>query len=204
MEARSGTNRVITLPSGRKVSVSVPAGVQDGQTITLEGGGELSREGSLAGTLILTISVKHTEEYRTAFPASDERTVLTEGETVITNGKTVISAGATPIPGPNSKSPLQGDASVPTPPNTAPAPTSHSRRAIPGEPFPERRASRGVGRAILLALFVLVLIAGSLGTYYLIAGTPLPFGINVNATASAQALGTVQARNQATASTLAT
>ena len=201
MEARSGTNRVITLPSGRKVSVSVPAGVQDGQTITLEGGGELSREGSLAGTLILTISVKHTEEYRTAFPSSDERTVLTEGETV-------IPAGSTPIPGPNSltvnQSPLQGDASVPTPPNTAPAPTSHSRRAIPGEPFPERRASRGIGRAILLALLVLVLIAGSLGTYYLIVGTPLPFGINVNATASAQAQGTAQARNQATASTLAT
>jgi serine/threonine protein kinase len=61
-EAQTGTSRTLTLPGGRKVRVSVPAGTQDGQTIHLEGQGELSSSGGPAGTLVLTIAVKQPEE----------------------------------------------------------------------------------------------------------------------------------------------
>ncbi len=61
-EAQTGTSRALTLPGGRKVRVSVPAGTQDGQVIHLEGQGELSSSGGPAGTLVLTIAVKQPEE----------------------------------------------------------------------------------------------------------------------------------------------
>ena len=38
-EAESGTTRSLTLPGGRQVSVTVPAGVGDGTTLRLEGQG---------------------------------------------------------------------------------------------------------------------------------------------------------------------
>jgi len=61
-EAQTGTSRTLTLPGGRKVSVFVPAGTQDGQVIHLEGQGEPSSSGGPAGTLVLTIAVKQPEE----------------------------------------------------------------------------------------------------------------------------------------------
>jgi hypothetical protein len=61
-EAQTGTSRTLTLPGGRKVRVSVPAGTQDGQVIHLEGQGEPSSSGGPAGTLVLTIAVKRPEE----------------------------------------------------------------------------------------------------------------------------------------------
>jgi len=61
-EAQTGTSRTLTLPGGRKVRVSVPAGTQDGQVIHQEGQGEPSSSGGPAGTLVLTIAVKQPEE----------------------------------------------------------------------------------------------------------------------------------------------
>ena len=56
-EAESGTRRTLTLPGGRQVSVTVPAGIGDGTTIRLEGQGMLYYEGGPAGPLLLTIAI---------------------------------------------------------------------------------------------------------------------------------------------------
>jgi serine/threonine protein kinase len=61
-EAKTGISRKITLPGGRQVIVTVPAGAQDGQVIRLEGLIELSTAGGPAGTLIITLSVKQAEQ----------------------------------------------------------------------------------------------------------------------------------------------
>ncbi len=60
-EAQTGTTRRLTLPGGRQVSVSVPAGVGDGTTLRLEGQGMPYYEGGPAGPLLLTISIPAAE-----------------------------------------------------------------------------------------------------------------------------------------------
>ncbi len=57
VEAESGTTRTLTLPGGRQVSVTVPAGVGDGTTLRLEGQGMPYYEGGPAGPLVLTIFI---------------------------------------------------------------------------------------------------------------------------------------------------
>jgi serine/threonine protein kinase len=79
-EAMSGTSRMLTLPNGRRVLVTVPARASDGQVIRLEGFGEPSRTGGPAGSLVLTLLVKAAEEAPPLAPASAtgaEETVLT-------------------------------------------------------------------------------------------------------------------------------
>ncbi len=60
-EAETGTTRSLTLPGGRKVSVTVPAGVGDGTTLRLEGQGMPYYAGGPAGPLVLTISTRAAE-----------------------------------------------------------------------------------------------------------------------------------------------
>ncbi len=56
-EAESGTTRSLTVPGGRKVSVTVPVGVSDGSILRLEGQGMPYYEGGPAGPLVLTIAI---------------------------------------------------------------------------------------------------------------------------------------------------
>jgi serine/threonine protein kinase len=56
-EAESGTKRSLTLPGGRQVSVTVPAGVSDGSTLRLEGQGMPYYEGGPSGSLVLMIAI---------------------------------------------------------------------------------------------------------------------------------------------------
>lgn len=60
-EALMGTLRTITLPQGRRISIAIPKGAQDGQTIRLDGLGEPSSTGGLPGAVLLTIAVNATE-----------------------------------------------------------------------------------------------------------------------------------------------
>jgi serine/threonine protein kinase len=73
-EARSGTSRMITLPGGHKVKVSVPAGAYDGQVIRLRNPDESSNP---VGDLILTIAVTFSEvAQQPSNRISAEQTVL--------------------------------------------------------------------------------------------------------------------------------
>ncbi|MDQ6662066.1 MAG: protein kinase, partial [Chloroflexota bacterium] len=57
-EALAGTTRIVTLPGGRQVRVTVPAKTHNGQEIRLEEQGEATSDGSSKGALILAIEVK--------------------------------------------------------------------------------------------------------------------------------------------------
>ena len=56
-EAQTGTRRDLTLPGGRRVSVTVPAGVREGSVLRLEGQGLPSVEGGPTGALVLTMHI---------------------------------------------------------------------------------------------------------------------------------------------------
>ena len=57
LEARDGTSRSIRLPGGRQTRVVVPAGVYEGQVLSLEELGEPAFPGGPRGTLTLTITI---------------------------------------------------------------------------------------------------------------------------------------------------
>ena len=74
-EARAGINRSITLPSGQRVTVAVPAGASDGQVIRLQ---EADTSSSLKQTVILTVAIKDAEaNHPSAKDISSEKTVYT-------------------------------------------------------------------------------------------------------------------------------
>src|SRR5215469_10308097 len=76
-EARTGTNRILTLLGGRQVPVSVPAGIQDGQMIRLEGQVEPASDSYGKGALILTITIAPHEEQAVLTNANSDETVIT-------------------------------------------------------------------------------------------------------------------------------
>jgi serine/threonine protein kinase len=62
LEARTGTNRIVTLPTGRQVTVNIPAGAYEGQIIRLEGHGRPATYDGQIGAFIVTIAVARIEE----------------------------------------------------------------------------------------------------------------------------------------------
>jgi len=180
-EAQSSTNRILTLPGGRQVSVFVPAGASDGQVLRLPGMGEPLYDGGPAGTLILTLSIQETAELASpaqgnnlnrAVPASD----------LHTSDKTVLSPGRSnepPVSPPSSSAPNVAEAQHPQP-------------AV-------RRQGISTGTAVLLVGLALLIIVGGLGFFYLDNINRAPSNAtNSAATSTAQAnnaIATTQANN---------
>jgi DnaJ C terminal domain len=56
-EAQTGSSRTLNLPGGRRITVSIPPGVYNGQELRVAGQGEPTWQGGPASDLILTISI---------------------------------------------------------------------------------------------------------------------------------------------------
>jgi serine/threonine protein kinase len=61
-EARGGTDRMVNLPGGRQLKVTVPANARHGQVLDFPGLGEPSPSGGPGGNLILTLSIEQQEQ----------------------------------------------------------------------------------------------------------------------------------------------
>lgn len=61
-EAQRGTDRMVNLPGGRQVTVTVPANANNGQVLDFPGLGEPSPSGGPAGNLILTLSFEQEKQ----------------------------------------------------------------------------------------------------------------------------------------------
>src|SRR6266496_1698230 len=61
-EAQRGTDRMVNLPGGRQVTVTVPANANDGQVLDFPGLGEPSSSEGPAGNLTLTLSIEQQEQ----------------------------------------------------------------------------------------------------------------------------------------------
>ncbi len=92
-EALTGTKRILTLPGGRQVSVTVPAGTQDGQVIRLEGQVEPASDRDSLGALILTITIASLEEQAHLTNADGDATVISSGSVPDSKG----AAGLAPL-----------------------------------------------------------------------------------------------------------
>jgi hypothetical protein len=93
-EALNGTSRRLTLPGGRRVTVSVPGGSRDEQVVRLEGQGEASPDGGEAGALVLTILVVAVQDAPPFTPVNApeaEETLLTADPKVPATSAPIIS-----------------------------------------------------------------------------------------------------------------
>src|SRR5437588_10387034 len=61
-DAQNGTSRTITLPSGRRVEITVPAGAYDGQIIRLEGESDPDNSQGTSGEILITLVIKQVED----------------------------------------------------------------------------------------------------------------------------------------------
>src|SRR5260221_2857201 len=147
-EALSGTYRILTLLGGRQVPISVPAGIQDGQIIRLEGQVEPASDRDVKGALILTITIAP-PEVQTFLPNASSDT------TVINSGSVTGSTGAAELA---SQGLLQGQTRVSDPvtdPKGVAELAPPSRATVSTETMNRRR----VLTAVLLAGIAL-LVAG--------------------------------------------
>src|SRR5260370_5277794 len=74
-EVRSGTNRILTLPGGRRVRVRIPAGIRDGQIMSIKDQSEVTTGGSSTSRGHFTLSIMHT---------APNPSLSSDGEKVIT------------------------------------------------------------------------------------------------------------------------
>ena len=180
-EAQQGTIRTLTLPGGRKVSVTIPKGAQDGQVLYLNGQ-DGSPNPSLQGeALILTLAVPQAEESLQP-PANSESDAQT-----VRASNTPASGFAPVVNTPNSSS-HQNEGSVNATTSNAnsnePVPSevtsgaSDAAKTVPTSPFnvaeqdaykTELEVKKGptgshskIWRAMLLGALAVLVIGGSI------------------------------------------
>src|SRR6266700_1787615 len=137
-EALNGASYTLTLPGGRRVNVSIPAGAYDGQVIHLEG---RNNSGKPADALILTLAVAHSEG-NPAIESSLENPAL-EGLPIAGIEKTVQS-----------------------PPVSSPDRTIESPSTAGPQGFINRLQRLPKGIAILLVGLLLLVIGEGVGLFY--------------------------------------
>ena len=93
-EAANGTNRSLTLPSGQRITVSVPPGVQNGQVLRIgEQDGTLI-DGNLADPLLLTIAIAPGYNHGAAVVSRDDRTIISPDPALVANADQPTVQGA--------------------------------------------------------------------------------------------------------------
>jgi hypothetical protein len=192
-EAGNGTTRALTLPGGRRVRVSVPAGIQDGQIIRLEGQGEQAEPGGPMSALMLIITVKQTTDevvhpgYATGTEPTIAPTKIRGQASGVSEASSTGSATGAHAPGNTGNQPTIAAGSEPRgiPPSPAhaanenvvvgptilPTPVVRDASARGGSGAGARRSMRRWWLVIASMLFALLLIFG--GAVYAV-----PNGIN--------------------------
>ncbi len=142
VEAQSGTNRIITLPGGQHVNVTIPAGVPDGHVIRLQDHNE-------AIPVLLTIAIKQPEDSR---QSSDVSSAKQLPATLNSNVQQQYNS----VP----------DHEFPTLPSSDPNLQAPGRQSVPSAPEsrPVRRSSMVGIISGLIILVILLLLAG--GGYF--------------------------------------
>ena len=158
-EALTGTHRLLTLPGGRHVSVTVPAGTQEGQIIRLEGQIVAESSGESRGALILTITIAPPEEQMHEAFADGDTTAISSGSESDTKGAVELT--------PQELLQEQTRGSVSAPHVQGAGAIAPPSPATVGTETVLRRRSLSRGRAILLVgLAVLLAVGSSVGFLY--------------------------------------
>jgi eukaryotic-like serine/threonine-protein kinase len=210
-EARTGTNRILMLPGGRQVRVRIPAGVQNGQVVSVMDQSETTGGGGPTNRVRLTLLIVRTAGNAAPLLVS-EKSAMPDDVTALAGNKIAsVNSGPT-LPAAEKRVPAHNTANIslnreevrpsdvspltPRPPSSqAGMVPQSSESSIAVRP---RKLSRVY--AILLATLVCLLVFGSAGLFYYVGGRHSLPGADVPATATTQgnALRTATAQAHAT------
>jgi len=193
-EATYGTTRMLNLPDGRVIPVTISPGTRSGQEIRLEGQGQQIASGGPLGALILTVSIPTAENFGSQpYPLGGTDTptefIAPPPPPVQPSYSNVNQGGNfTNYPVQGQVPPVYGNnqyVAQPTPPYVPNAPYYGFQGQPPFVPPTRRRASRRpLIATIVIAALALLLIVGSI-LYY--AGVYQPQQLRTQATATAGA-----------------
>jgi eukaryotic-like serine/threonine-protein kinase len=145
-EAQSGTRRTLNIPDGQSITISVPAGSYDGQTLWLR------RPGTQTGSLVITLSVQDTAVPPLSSSVSDDSIARTVPVTPVVEHTVVHD----PLP-PTVSASHSGRLTEPYLPgstSSAPTPAGHTM------------FSKGI--AILLVVLAFLVVIASFGFFFLL------------------------------------
>jgi serine/threonine protein kinase len=145
-EAQHGSSRELTLSDGRRITVSIPAGIHDGQVLYVDSQGKITTAPEGAGSVVLSIAVVPTVQF-------DGRNAIISGEPTVLQAPPPPSGGPYPYPIPPTvrQSPSSGGP-YPYPENEVAA-----VRSAPPE-IPPSKPARGVSPALAIALVALAIV----------------------------------------------
>ncbi|HLJ36182.1 MAG TPA: protein kinase [Ktedonobacteraceae bacterium] len=191
-EAANGTSRSLTLPSGQRITVSVPPGVQNGQVLRIgEQDGTLI-DGNLADPLLLTIAVAPGYGDGAAGFSGEDKTIIGADPALIANANqpTVQNAAFNTV---SSQPTVLQQQYPPVAQNNAP---QFAPPVVPQRPVPPRKSS--TGRIVFLVVIVVVVLLASTAflIYFLNSNATTN---NANATATAQTNSSLAGTNTALA-----
>jgi len=156
-EADAGISRLITLPGGRHVNVTVPAGVFDGQLIRVQG---LDESSSPVGELTVAIAIKEPEEDG---PSSDALNAeRAENAESVKQTPRILHSSVQQLADPVSEHDLptlaSSNASLQAP-EKQPESTPPKRRSAP------RSRLVAIISGLIIAVLLLLLLAGTVYVY---------------------------------------
>ncbi len=229
-EARLGTTRMLNLPGGRQITLTLPAGLYDGQVVRIEGQGQTGIDGR-PGALVLTIAVAPVENFgATPFPQAeaDARTEFiaapppppsssSPSYPAATSGVTFPASNpGLPSGSYNRNAPTeaarpiyhhtQPPASMPLQQYGQTTQSGTNQSIQPPQPQPGGLRRRGLSPVMIVSLIVLVLliIAASGLIYFVAVYQPQQHQVQATTTAQAQLTGTAQTSATGTAQANAT
>ncbi len=184
-EAVSGANRTLTLPDGRYIRLSIPPGVQTGQTLRLKALSDQLDMSVSVQTVTVTIVITHPEHQPIPPLVPDEETILRTSTAVSSMKRD------TPFPLVNktmdSKPPAIVCSFPPTISSAEPPTFLAERSASEKQPISHHRQGFVSGKGLIMALLVLVLIAGSAGITFYLGRTSPPTAPTKSAPTTTQA-----------------
>ncbi|HVB20826.1 MAG TPA: protein kinase [Ktedonobacteraceae bacterium] len=148
-EANAGISRLITLPGGKKMNVPIPAGVRDGQVIRLPD----PNGSSSADEMVLTVAIKDSQGVQSSPVRVNTESPLNNQRIEYQSGYDLPTIAPTPTP-----AKLQVSSPVTQPP-------------IP--PAPKRVSAQRVGVIALIAVFVVLVLVGTIFLYTSRQNNPL-------------------------------
>lgn len=183
-EARAGSRRDLTLPGGKRISVTIPSGARDGQVIHLNDVQQSIADGS---PLQVSLKLSVVSASRTNLPSFHDEGMTIAGQVVPLNPGFPTFANTRPpsITTDEQSTVLQSPQQTPLPasnpqpfdaqPTLLAANTASAMSTVPMTPalrstgtinIPQETRRPAMLRVVLLGLFVLFFIASSVGLYY--------------------------------------
>jgi eukaryotic-like serine/threonine-protein kinase len=161
-EALRGSSRELTLSDGRRITVSIPAGIHDGQVLYVDSQGKIMPASAGAGSVVLSIAVVPTLQF-------DGRNAIISAEPTVLQPPPPPSTG--PYPYPNSGIPptvraAPSEGLYPYPGNEAAI-----VRAAPPE-IPPSKPTRSVSPALAIALVALAIVVVGGGLLFYLTRSP--------------------------------